>query len=135
MPKISRFREVLGLRHVENGYVSVCTPFMTALTAASSFRAAATALEVIYHPGLHVSEVVRLAPSDIRWKDVILDIHRGKGVRRPECPRGPRNGWGLKACSAIRYISCRQGCISRVGERRPSVVETGLARALAAHRS
>ena len=71
---------------MENGFASVCTPFMTALTAASSFLAAATALEVVYRAGLRASDVVRLAPSGIRWKDGILGVHRGKGAKDRNVP-------------------------------------------------
>jgi len=93
MPKTSRFRDVLGLTCVENGLTSVYTPLMIALTADSSFRAAATAQEAMCRAGLRVSEVVRLAPSDIRWKDGMLEVHRGKGAKDRNAPRGPRNGW------------------------------------------
>ncbi|MCK4680423.1 tyrosine-type recombinase/integrase [bacterium] len=59
---------------------------MIASTAASSFRAAATALEVMYRAGLRVSEVVRLAPSDIRWKDGILEAREGKRAKGRNVP-------------------------------------------------
>ena len=61
---------------MESGYASAWTAFMTVLTAASTFLATATALEVVCRAGLRVSEVVRLAPSDIRRKDGILEVHR-----------------------------------------------------------
>ena len=94
---------------------------MTTLTAASSFRAAATALEVKYRAGLRVSEVVRLAPSGIRWKDGILEVHRGKGAKDrnvtvdahsawwsdgdPELKRGLRVLWRLSDSRATRAYS------------------------------
>ena len=122
------------MRCTENGYASVWTAFTIALTAVSSFRAAAppaTVLEVVRRASLRVSEVVKLASSDIRWRDGILEVHGGKGTKDRNVPVDQEAvGW-LRACSAIRSISCHQGRISRLLERRRAVVETGLAGALA----
>ena len=43
-------------------------------------------LEVLYHAGLRVSEVVKLRPSDIRWESLILEIHQGKGSKDRNVP-------------------------------------------------
>ena len=59
-------------------------------------------LEVMYRAGLRVSEVVRLAPSDIRWKDGILEVHRGKGAKDRNVPVDQATvGW-LRAWAAER---------------------------------
>ena len=108
---------------MENGYASVCTPLMTALTAASSFRAAATVPEVMYRAGLRVSEVVRLGPSDIGWKDGMLEVHRGKGAKDRNVPVDQETVGRLQRAGGGELSNCDGGGITKpIGSRNPQEV-------------
>lgn len=56
----------------------------------------------MYRAGLRVSEVVNLRPGDIRWRDGILEIQRGKGRKDRNVPVDQETlGW-LQAWDAKR---------------------------------
>ena len=59
-------------------------------------------LELAYRAGLRVSELVKLRPANIRWREGLLEIRNGKGGRDRNVPVGPATLAWLRAWKAER---------------------------------
>lgn len=71
-------------------------------------------LEVMYRAGLRVSEAVRLRPSDIRWRDAILEIRNSKGGTDRNVPvdqetLGWLEAWDAKRARSQHFFSTLSG--------------------------